>query len=258
MDRTLTTFERDGHKAVVTLRRPESLNAINSQMDRELLESFTEIRDNPDIWVGIVTGEGAKSFSAGHDMKEPGAPPYGARPRVPPIGGLHRDTKVWKPMIAAINGYCLGAGMEMALSCDIRICASHAEFGLPEVRWSLLAAAGGLTRMPRNIPRAVAMEMILTGERISAQQAFQWGLVTHVVPLAELMPLAHALADKILNNAPLAVWAAKEIAVRTQDMTIEDSLALETSFNRGLLMTEDHTEGPAAFAQKRKPSFKAR
>ena len=257
----LIDFERDGRKAIITLKRPEALNAINRRMDADLFEAFQDIRDDPSIWVGIVTGYGERSFSAGHDMKEPPSEPRlsgGAQRPVPPMGGIAGPTKVWKPMIAAINGYCLGAGLEIALACDIRIAADHAEFGLPEVRWNLLASAGGLTRLPRAIPSAAAMKMILTGERINAQQALQWGLITDVAPLAGLMPLAHRIADTILENAPVATRVAKEIAVRTADMPLEDGLALEAAHMRGLGRAEDTQEGAKAFAEKRKAAFKGR
>ena len=255
---TRIDFERQGHKAVITLNRPEALNAVDSKMDKDLLAAFTEVRDDPDIWVCIVTGAGDRAFSAGHDMKEEGPPPFDPTPRTPPLGGLYRNTKVWKPIIAAANGYCLGAGLELALSCDIRIAAEHAQFGLPEVRWSLLAAAGGLTRIHRMMPRAAAMKMVLTGAFISAQEAYQWGLVTDVVALPDLMPLAHRMADTILENAPIAVQMAKEIAIRTADMNVEDGLALESAFSRNLALTEDKLEGPRAFAEKRQPAFKGR
>lgn len=251
-------YQRDGHKAIVTLNRPEVLNAIDSRMDAELLDVFSEIRDNPDIWVGIVAGAGDRAFSAGHDMKEPSPAPFDPAPRPPPLGGIYKDTKIWKPMIAAAHGYCLGAGLELAMSCDIRIAAEDAQFGLPEVRWSLIAAAGGVTRIPRLVPKSVAMKMLLTGEHLSAQEAYQWGLVTDVVPRNELLPLAHKIADTILENAPLAVRTAKEIALRTADMSLEEGLALEASLARNLSLTEDKAEGPRAFAEKRKPKFKGR
>ena len=184
------TYERMDKKAVITLNRPEALNAVNHRMDAELYEAFKEIRDNPDIWVGMITGCGSRAFSAGHDMKEDPFEEGGAvsaTRSAPALGGIQSETKIWKPMIAAINGYCLGGGLEIALACDILIAADHAEFGLPEVRWNLLAAGGGLSRLPRAIPSAAAMKLILTGERINAAQALQWGLVTDVTTLDDLL-----------------------------------------------------------------------
>lgn len=255
------TYQCADKKAVVTLNRPEALNAVNRRMDFELHEAFKEIRDNPDIWVGIVTGSGSRAFSAGHDMKE--APlgesrTVGARRDAPALGGIQNETKIWKPMIAAINGYCLGGGLEIALACDIRICSDHAEFGLPEVRWNLLAAGGGLSRLPRAIPSAAAMKLILTGERVNVEQAVHWGLVTDVTSLDDLLPLAHRIADRMLENAPLATQYAKMISVRSLNVPIEDSLAMEQAWSHALNSTYDYKEGLAAFVERRQPKFTGR
>ena len=174
-------------------------------MDAELYEAFKEIRDNPDIWVGMITGCGSRAFSAGHDMKEDPFEEGGAvsaTRSAPALGGIQSETKIWKPMIAAINGYCLGGGLEIRPRLRyLDRPPDHAEFGLPEVRWNLLAAGGGLSRLPRAIPSAAAMKLILTGERINAEQALQWGLVTDVTTLDDLLPLAHRIADRMLENA---------------------------------------------------------
>jgi enoyl-CoA hydratase/carnithine racemase len=163
--------------------------------------------------------------------------------------------EIWKPIIAAINGYAVGAGLEIALACDIRIAADHAQMGLPEVRWSLIPAAGGMSRLYRSVPRAIAMRMLLTGERINAEQALQWGLVSDVVPLPDLLPLAHRLADTILDNAPLAVRTVKEVALRGADMPLPDALQLELEAFEPLRLTEDYKEGPVAFSEKRKANY---
>ncbi len=256
-------FEIQGHKAVVTLNRPDSMNSINRTASKELFEAFIEIKGNPDIWVAILTGAGEKAFSAGADLKESaesrksGVSMLDHTNPLPP-GGFLKNFLLWKPLIAAVNGFALGGGLELALACDIRVAADHARMGLPEVKWSLIAAAGGVTRLPRSIPRAVAMRMILTGEPITAQQALQWGLVTDVVPLKDLMPLAHNLADKICENAPLAVRAAKEASSKGLDLALESALAFEEDYVKRLISTEDFAEGPRAFAEKRKPIFKGR
>lgn len=255
-------FETHDHKAVVTLNRPDRMNALSRQMSEDLFTAFSEVKSNPDIWVAILTGAGEKAFSAGADLKEKsedrkrGATPNFAPSR--PVGGFLKNFLLWKPTIAAINGFALGGGLEMALACDIRIAADHARLGLPEVKWSLIAAAGGVSRLPRSIPRAVAMRMVLTGEPITAQQALQWGLVTDVVPLKDLLPLAHRLADTICQNAPLAVRTAKEAVSKGLEMSLETALVHEEEYVKRLVATEDFLEGPRAFAEKRKPNFKGR
>lgn len=256
-------YEKHGHKAIITLNRPDRMNAINGTMSGELYEAFFAIKNDPDTWVVIVTGQGEKSFCVGADLREiaekkkTGIPTtLGNSTR--PVGGFLKNFIMWKPTIVAVNGYALGGGLEIALACDIRIAADHAQFGLPEVKWSLIAAAGGVTRLPRSIPRAIAMRMVLTGEPITAKQALEYGLISDVVPLKELTPLAHKLADRICDNAPLAVRAAKEAVTKGLDMSLETALAFEDDYIRRLVSTEDFAEGPRAFAEKRKPNFKGR
>ncbi|MEE9286304.1 MAG: enoyl-CoA hydratase-related protein [Dehalococcoidia bacterium] len=262
MDFETIIYEKLDRKAIITLNRPDRMNAMNTKMSEELFQAWTDFRDDPEVWVAIMTGTGDRAFSAGADLKDTAeSRKQGARSfpmSTVPVGGNTKNVHIWKPMIAAINGYALGGGLEMALTCDIRIAAEHARLGLPEVRWSLMAAAGGVTRLPRSVPRAVAMKMVLTGEPITAQEALQWGLVTDVVPLAELMPTAHRIADRILENAPLAVQAAKEMVMRGLDLSLDASLATETDYVMPLRHTEDFREGPRAFAEKRKPKFKGR
>ena len=261
MDFETITYEKQGRKALVTLNRPERLNALSPQMSEELHVVWQDFNSDPELWVGILTGTGDRAFSAGADLKiHAENRRAGLTVPVPdtPPGGLCRDVEIWKPIIAAINGYAVGAGLEIALACDIRIAADHAQMGLPEVRWSLIPAAGGMSRLYRSVPRAIAMRMLLTGERIDARQALQWGLVSDVVPLPDLLPLAHRIADTILDNAPLAVRAVKEVAIRGSDMALPDSLRLELEAYEPLRQTEDYKEGPVAFAEKRKANFQGR
>ena len=262
MDFETILYEKQGRKAIITFNRPHVLNALSQQMNNELNVAFADFRDDDDLWVAILTGTGDRAFSVGADLKQSAERTrqgQASRPRRPQaVGFITRNANLYKPVVAAINGYALGAGLEMALASDIRIAADHAQFGLPEVRWSLIAAAGGVTRLPRHVPRAVAMKMILTGERINAEQALQWGLITEVVPLPELLPRAHAIADTLLENAPLAVQACKEIALRSAGAPIAEGLALEQAFRLNIVGTEDWREGPKAFAEKRKPEFKGR
>ena len=178
--------------------------------------------------------------------------------KFPGLGGITRGLNIWKPIIAAINGFCLAGGLEMALACDLRVAAEHATFGLLEVSRGIIPGAGGTQRLPRMIPIAKAMEMILMAQRIDAQEALRLGLVNRVVPAAEVMPTALKMAEAILQNGPLAVRAAKEAIIRGLSMPLEEGLRLESVLQSYLLQTEDANEGPKAFAEKRKANFKAR
>jgi enoyl-CoA hydratase/carnithine racemase len=265
-------FEKQDKIAIITINRPEVRNAVDPATVDELARAFVELRDDPDLWVGIVTGTGDKAFSAGADLAsasamfsggEKGATSGGGqRMAMPGHGrvyyGVCKGLELWKPVIAAINGFALGGGLEIALTCDLRIAAEHATFGLPEVRWSLIATAGGLLRLPRAIPQAKAMEMILLGQRISAQEALHYGLVNKVVPLDEVMPTALEWANRICENGPLAVRASKECAIKGLDMSLENAMRLDEYLLIRLMQTEDIKEGPIAFLEKRKPEFKGR
>jgi E-phenylitaconyl-CoA hydratase len=210
--------------------------------------------------VAILTGAGERAFSAGNDLvhtAQAGRSTAAAGlPRNVPFGGNTRRMETWKPSIAAINGYCLAGGLEMALACDIRIAAEHAQFGLPEVTWAIIPGAGGTQRLPRMVPVGVAMDMILTAERIDAQSASA-GLVSRLVPADRLMATAFQVAETICTRGPLAVRAAKESILRGLNMSIEQGLGLEELLSRHVGRSEDAREGPRAFAEKRKPVFKA-
>lgn len=250
-------YEKKDKIAVITINRPDRMNSIDPQTSQELHDAWMDFRDDDNVWVGILTGSGERAFSTGLDLVA--ATEAGERIRfTAPFGGITRGAEIWKPMIAAINGYALAGGLEIALSCDIRIAADHAQFGLPEPRWAIIPGAGGTQRLPRTLPLAIAMELLLTGGRIDAQMALRYGLVSRVVPLAELMPKAMEVADTICGNGPLAVRAIKEVAMRGLNMTLEEGLALEAEFSSKIIRTEDAREGPLAFAQKRKPEFKGR
>src|SRR6185295_3091777 len=185
------------------------------------------------LWVGIFTGAGEKAFSAGNDlvamsqMQQQGMNAVSAAYSRAPFGGITRNFECWKPMIAAINGYCLAGGLEMALACDIRVAAEHAMFGLPEVTRGIIAGAGGTQRLPRLIPFGAALELITTGGKFDVHWAMRYGLVNHVVPGDQVLPRAIALAHTICENGPLAVRLAKEAAYRGRSMTIEDGLHFE-------------------------------
>lgn len=171
---------------------------------------------------------------------------------------LNRGLEVWKPVISAINGYCLGGGVTLMMATDIRIAATHATFNLAEVKRGVIAGNGGTQRMMSQVPYAIAMEILLTGDTFDTTMAERWGLVNKVVPMAELLPTAYAYAKRIAANAPLAVQAAKELAIRSRDMDLQTGLRWERMVGRILQNTEDVGEGAKAFAEKRPPQFKGR
>jgi enoyl-CoA hydratase/carnithine racemase len=253
-------YEKKGRIAYVTINRPQRMNAIDPNTSRELREAFSDFRDDDDLWVSILTGAGEKAFSAGADLVAISQALAGGDASLfdIPFGGISRGFQTWKPMIAAINGYCLAGGLELSLCCDIRVAADHATFGLPEPTRAIIPGAGGTQRLPRTIPLSFAMEILLTGGHIDAQTALRWGLVSHVMPLPELMPKAEEIANAICECGPLAVRAIKQAAYVGLNTTLEEGLALELNLQADVLRTEDAHQGPLAFAQKRKPQYKGR
>jgi enoyl-CoA hydratase/carnithine racemase len=253
-------YEKKGRLAYVTLNREERRNAIDGATSQELLDAFTDFKSDDEVWVAILTGAGDVAFSAGADlvaMAEAFRGGQGMRFDVP-FAGITRGYECWKPMIAAINGYCLAGGLELALCCDVRIAAEHATFGLPEPKRAIIPGAGGTQRLPRAVPLAFAMELMLTGERFDAQTALNFGLVSRVVPADQLMPTVEGIAAKVLECGPLAVRLVKQAVLRGQEMTLEEGLKLESELTGKIFATEDAREGPTAFAQKRKPEYKGR
>ncbi len=254
-------FEREGKLAKVTLNRPEKLNAMDPEMFTALSEAWIEIRDDPDVWAAIVTGSGERAFSAGADLEEtvtPGHEKWDEFWRTQEQLLLNRGLEVWKPIIAAVNGYCLGGGMTMVLATDIRIAGEDAKFGLTEVKRGILPGNGGTQRAVRQLPYPIAMELLLTGDHVGAGRAEKWGLVNEVVPPDETLSTAEAYAERILANGPLAVQAIKELAIRGTDLPLSEGIRLEQSFGRHLWMTEDAEEGVAAFREDRQPEWKGR
>ena len=245
-------LEVNGGVAVVTINRPERLNAMDPDHYRDLSAAWTRIRDDEAINVAIVTGAGDRSFTTGADLKSViGKPAQLADLWLTQKDALlNRGLEVWKPVIAAINGYCLGGGMTLMLATDIRIAATHATFGLAEVKRGIIAANGGTQRILAQVPYAIGMEMLLVGGTFDAVAAERWGLVNRVVPLDELLPTALDYARKIAANGPLAV--------RGQDMSLADGLRMEQLVARILNASEDVQEGTAAFAEKRAPVFRGR
>jgi E-phenylitaconyl-CoA hydratase len=244
----------------IVINRPERLNAMDAEHYRALSQAWCRVRDDAAIRVAIVTGAGEKSFTTGADIKSflTGPPGYDEMWLTQRDQLLNRGLEVWKPVIAAVNGYCLGGGMTLLLATDIRVAAAHATFSLAEIKRGVIPGNGGTQRILAQLPHAIAMEMLLTGEPMDAPTAARWGLVNKVVPGDELMAVARDYARRIAANAPLALQAAKELALRSRDIDLATGLRLEQVVNRLLMATEDAREGPAAFAEKRPPQFKGK
>jgi crotonobetainyl-CoA hydratase len=251
--------ERDGRVLVVTIDRPEVMNALHPAANRELGEAFDAFAADPELWVAILTGAGERAFSAGNDLKFQAS--SGGRLEIPPagFGGLTSRFDLAKPVIAAVNGVALGGGFEIALACDLIVASETASFGLPEPRVGLAALAGGLHRLPRQIPLKQAMGMLLTGRRISAREAQALGLVNEVVPGTELLPAARRWADAILECSPVSVRTTKQVATRgLRFASLEEAMSQRYDEIRDLVLSEDFGEGPRAFAEKRPPRWKGR
>ena len=255
----LLDYTKEGKIATFTINRPDAMNALNLQVTRELHEALIDFRDDENLWVGIFTGAGDKAFCAGADIKEllPFLAEHGQEMWAFPATH-NRGMDLWKPLIAAINGFCLGGGLEIALGCDIRIAGEKARLGVPEVTLGLIPGDGGTQRLPRAIPRCKAAEMLLMGKMIDAQEAYRIGLVNTVVPPEEVMSTAREWAESICKAGPLAVRAAKQAMLRGCEMPLNDGLRLEFMLNAYVTSTEDFKEGTTAFVEKRKPVYKGK
>lgn len=244
--------------ATITLNRPERINALDEAHYQALSEAWIEVRDNPEIRVAIVTGAGDRGFCAGADIKSYSPTSRGWadlwQTQRQPL--LNRGLEVWKPIIAAVHGYCVGGGMTLMLATDIRVASTDAIFGLSEVRRGVIAANGGTQRVAQQLPYAIGMELLLSGENIGVERAAQFGLVNAVVDRDQLMPKAWEYAEKIAGNAPLAVQASKELAVKGRDMDLAAGLRMEQLVARTLRKTKDAAEGRNAFVEKRPPNFR--
>ena len=251
-------FEIRDRIAYVTINRPEKLNALNAQAKSELLDLFGKIKNDSGIDVVILTGAGEKAFVAGTDIKE--------------LTELNAETgkqfseggqsvfnlieNLGKPVIAAVNGYALGGGTELALACHLRIASENAKFGQPEVNLGIIPGYGGTQRLARLIGKGRAMEMILSGDQIDAQEALRIGLVNKVVPLSELMKAAEEVGQKILTKGQIAIRLALKAVNMTDETNLTDGQALEASLFGVCCGTDDFKEGTVAFLEKRKPVFR--
>ena len=253
-------YEKKDRIAYVTINRPEVLNAINPPTLVELHAAWNDFRADDDLWVGILTGAGERAFCAGSDLKYRVADADDHALRNPGRRAGNPLDECIKPVIAAVNGYAVGGGLEWALCCDIIIAAEHAKLGLPEPKRGLLSDTGGVFKLPRRIPYHLAMELILTGKLISAQEAYRMGLVNEVVPLPDLMATAERWAHEILECAPLSLRAAKELILKTGDLPVQVGVSTIESIHsvRQLRDSEDYAEGPRAFAEKRKPNWQGK
>jgi E-phenylitaconyl-CoA hydratase len=252
-------YERDGHVATITYNRPDVLNAINGALRQDLNAAWERFRGDEDAWVAIVTGAG-RAFCVGADLRD-GAKSAGSWPgsfwEIPTINSFESGLEVWKPTIAAVNGYCLGYGLTLVSACDFVIAADDAEFGMPEVRLGVPTVVGAI-RLPQRIAMQDALELLLTGDRINAARAAEIGLAGRVVPRAELLASAQALADRLCAGAPLAVRAVKEMAYRGQHLPWVDAVRMGETMRRLVLATDDAAEGRAAAAERRPPRWTGR
>ncbi len=244
--------QKEGRIVIITINRPEARNALSAEVRRGLNQAFIDFRDDPDLWVAILTGAGDKAFSAGADIKEFRPGPVAA------VGETVRPHQIWKPFIAAINGYALGGGLEIAMECDLRLAAEHARLGQPEINIGFMPGAGGTQRLPRFITRAMAAQLLLLGEPIDAQEAYRIGLINKVVPLSELLPTAKQWAETICRKGPVGVRASKEAMIRGCDLTLDEGLKLERELANRVRMSEDFAEGARAFVEKRPPQYKGK
>lgn len=250
-------LSREGPLGIVQLNRPKALNALSSEVMAELVKALEELDKDESVHAIILTG-GDKVFAAGADLREMAQ----ATPVDLILGRRFelwdRIRKISKPVIAAVSGYCLGGGNELAMNCDIIIASENATFGQPEVNVGIMPGAGGTQRLTRAVGKHKAMEMILTGKPVSADEANRMGLVNRVVPAESLMDEAKKIANEIASKPPIAIRAAKEAILRAQDTTLEVGLEFERKAFYMLFATEDGKEGMQAFLEKRKPIFKGK
>jgi (E)-benzylidenesuccinyl-CoA hydratase len=252
-------YEQDGHVVTITYNRPDAMNAVNGAMRRSLNDAFSRFRDDEDAWVAIVTGAG-RAFCAGADLRD-GAGATGDFPGTfwekPTLNSFESGWEIFKPVIAAVNGYCLGYGLTLVTWCDFVIASERAEFGYPEVLLGTPAVIGAL-RLPQRINWQYAMELLLTGERIDAARAHEIGLAGWVVPHEDLMAQARALADRLVQGAPLAARAMKEVAMRSEHLSTLEAIRFAETMRHVAAATDDAAEGARAAREGRAPQWRGR
>ncbi|MGI9590414.1 MAG: enoyl-CoA hydratase-related protein [Myxococcota bacterium] len=265
----LLVEKRDG-VMILTLNRPETRNALSPEMLVRLARAWHEFRDSEELRVAILTGAGQEDFCAGGDLKLTMPLVTGARPPESEwdhmlladmklfTDGVLRDFELYKPVIAAVNGRALGGGTELTNACDLRVAAEHAVFGTPEAKVGLLPGGGSLTRLPRQVPFARAMEMLMIGDPFTAGEALAMGLLNYVVPAEQLLPRALELAARLAENGPLAVRKIKEGVLRASGLPLDQAYQIENEVSAAVMQSEDAREGPRAFAEKRRPRFTGR
>ncbi len=263
-------YEKQGHIAVITMNRPDAMNALSPEMLCRMVDYWTEVRDNPDIRVAVVTGAGAKSFCSGADLGQLIPLFTGARKpqneyeervvtdrKLTGIGIL-RDFDTVKPVVAAVNGFAIAGGCELLQGTDIRVAAEHARFGVQEVKWAIFPGGGSTVRLPRQIAYCRAMELLITGDLLSAQEAYDVGLINKVVAKEKVMDAAMEYATKLAKNGPVAVQAIRRSARECLGYPEKVALEMEVKFSAPVFKTEDAVEGPRSFMEKREPVFKGR
>src|SRR5438445_9389352 len=260
MDFNNIKLEKKNAIAYVTIDRPKVLNALNMATMQELWQVFSELKEDKQVRVVILTGAGEKAFVAGADINE-----LSKNDPVQAKAYTHKGQatldlieNLGKPVIACINGFALGGGCEIAMACTMRLASENAKLGQPEVRLGMIPGYGGTQRLPRLVGKGIAMQLVLTGEMITAQEAHRIGLVNEVVAASELIPRAEAIAQKIIANAPLAVQYAMEAVNKGMEMTLAEGLYLEATLFGVCCATEDKKEGTAAFLEKRAAQFKGK
>jgi enoyl-CoA hydratase/carnithine racemase len=265
METETTVFEIKDKVAWITLNRPKALNSLNPELRWQLSQHLDEVENNDDIWMAVITGCGEKAFCAGADLKHRAIERDASEEQKKYWRRLATETthiiERWyspKPIIAMVNGYALGGGLEVAMACDIIVTADHAEFGLPEPRRGLMAGSAGVHRLPRQIGLKPAMGYMLTGRHMSASRAYELGLVNEVVPLSELKETVDGYIRDILRCAPLAIRATKEASMRGLDYPLPQAFYTPYDSETKRLLSEDTQEGPKAFAEKREPNWKGR
>ena len=259
-------YEAHGHVRLITLNRPAKMNSLDFEANEALVERWKEFDADPRARVAVVTGAGDRAFCAGADLKtysmqfaQTPAPEFRRRyTNGPGFGGITRTLNIFKPIVAAVNGYAVSGGLELALACDLRICSANAEFGLQEAQWGFHACDGGLIRLKEIVGLGNAMEIVLSGDLFDAEHAYRIGLVNRIAAQERLLEEALACAEKLASRAPLAQRLAKEVVHRAHGLSMDEALRLESMSFRDLAHTEDFAEGNAAFRERRTARFKGR